>query len=171
MIREILTYPNPKLRTASHDVKNFDDRLHLLLDDMYDTMIDRGGIGLAAIQVGVELNALVINLSNENDEQDKNDLVEIINPRVLQSEGVTTYQEGCLSVPNVYEDVERFEKIKVSFFDRDGKPHTKEYEGLMAIALQHEMDHLQGHLFIEKLSYLKRKKFEREWKKRAKTKE
>jgi peptide deformylase len=171
MIREILQYPNPKLREASEDVVSFDAKLHTLLDDMYETMIERNGVGLAAIQVGTPLNALIINPINEEGEQNKEDLIEIINPQIVESSGAILFQEGCLSVPSVYEEVERFEKIKVRFFDRDGGEHTKEYEGFMSVAVQHEIDHLRGHLFIEKLSYLKRKKFEKEWKKRLKAKD
>ncbi|MDR0579578.1 MAG: peptide deformylase [Campylobacteraceae bacterium] len=170
MIREVLTYPNPKLRTISQDVTKFDEHLHALLDDMYDTMIHKNGVGLAAIQVGTALNALVINPVNEEGEQKKEDLLEVINPQIIESDGVIIFQEGCLSVPSVYEDVERFKKIKVRFFDRLGNEHTEVYEDFMAVALQHEIDHLRGHLFIEKLTYLKRKKFEKEWKKRAKEK-
>ncbi|MDR0407299.1 MAG: peptide deformylase [Campylobacteraceae bacterium] len=170
MIREILTYPNPKLRVISQDITEFDESLHMLLDDMYETMIHKNGVGLAAIQVGIALNALVINSVNENGEQIKEDLLEVINPQIIESDGIIVFQEGCLSVPNVYEDIERFKKIKVKFFDRFGNEHIKIYEDFMAIALQHEIDHLRGHLFIEKLSYLKRKKFEKEWKKRPKEK-
>ncbi|MDR2081729.1 MAG: peptide deformylase [Campylobacteraceae bacterium] len=170
MIREVLTYPNPKLRTVSQDVTKFDKYLHTLLDDMYDTMIHKNGVGLAAIQVGVALNILVINPLNEENEQKKEDLLEVINPQIIESEGVIIFQEGCLSVPSIYEDIERFKKIKVKFFDRFGNERIEIYEDFMAVALQHEIDHLRGHLFIEKLSYLKRKKFEKEWKKRAKEK-
>ncbi|MDR0762197.1 MAG: peptide deformylase [Campylobacteraceae bacterium] len=170
MIREVLTYPNPKLRTISQDVTEFGEYLHTLLDDMYDTMIHKNGVGLAAIQVGTALNVLVINPVNEDGEQKKEDLLEVINPQIIESDGVIIFQEGCLSVPNIYEDVERFKKIKVQFFDRFGVEHTEVYEDFMAVALQHEIDHLRGHLFIEKLTYLKRKKFEKEWKKQLKVK-
>lgn len=173
MIREVITYPNPKLREVSKDVKNFDETLHTLLDDMYETMIAKNGIGLAAIQVAVPLNVLVINLPTYDEElddsiQSKDDLMEFINPIIIQESGECTFQEGCLSVPDVYEDVQRAEYIKVKYFDRFGKEHEEDYEGLMAIALQHEIDHLRGHLFIERLSYLKRKKFEKEYKRRLK---
>ncbi|MDR0467807.1 MAG: peptide deformylase [Campylobacteraceae bacterium] len=169
MIREVITYPNPKLRTVSKDVVAFNDELHTLLDDMYDTMIAKNGIGLAAIQVAVPLNVLIINLSREDESKEvvqvKEDLIEFINPTIIEQEGVCTFQEGCLSVPNFYEDVERAKIIKIRYFDRAGNEHIATYDGLMSIALQHEIDHLQGRLFIEKLSYLKRKKFEKEWKK------
>jgi peptide deformylase len=170
MIRKIITYPNKILKEKSKEVEVFDKELHTLLDDMYETMIDKNGIGLAAIQIAEAKNVLIINLPNQNDEQLKEDLVEIINPKILERRGSTLYTEGCLSVPEYYEDVERAEWIKVCYQTRDGDLIETEYDGLMAIALQHEMDHLKGELFIEKLSFLKRKKFEKEWKKRLKGK-
>ncbi len=170
MIREIITYPNKLLKTKSKDITLFDDDLHTLLDDMYETMMNKNGIGLAAIQIAVPLNVLIINLPNEDDKQDKSDLLEVINPKILQMDGSTIYTEGCLSVPEYYEDVQRAESIKVSFLNREGQEIIKEYEGLMAIAFQHECDHLKGELFVEKLSFLKRKKFEKEWKKKLKGK-
>ena len=170
MIREIITYPNKLLKQPSKDITQFDKELHTLLDDMYETMIAKNGIGLAAIQVAVPLNALIINLPNEEELQVKEDLIEVINPKILEMDGSTVYTEGCLSIPEYYEDVQRAEHIKVSFLDRDGNEIIQEYDGLMAIAFQHECDHLRGELFIEKLSYLKRKKFEKEWKKKLKGK-
>lgn len=170
MIREIITYPNKILKEKSKDVEIFDADLHTLLDDMYETMIAKNGIGLAAIQIAVRQNILIINLPNTEDEQTKSDLIEIINPTILERKGSTLYTEGCLSVPEYYEDVERAEWIKVSYHDRNGNKIEAEHEGLMAIAFQHEMDHLKGELFIEKLSFLKRKKFEKEWKKKIKGK-
>jgi len=170
LIREIVTYPDKILKKKSKDVERFDKELHTLLDDMYETMIEKKGIGLAAIQIAVPLNALIINLSDEEGNQSKDDLIEVINPKILLQEGITTYTEGCLSVPEYYDDVERSKWIKVEYFDRFGNKIEKEYDDLMAIAFQHETDHLKGHLFIEKLSFLKRKKFEKEWKKRNKRK-
>lgn len=168
MIREVLVYPNKILREKSCDVTIFDEHLHKLLEDMYDTMVHKEGIGLAAIQIGVAQNVLIINLVDEEGLQKKEDLYEIINPLILEKNGTTVYQEGCLSVPGYYDEVERAEHIKISFYDRYGTQHIEEHTGLMAIALQHEMDHLTGRLFIEKLSYLKRKKFEKDWKKQQK---
>lgn len=168
MVREVLIYPNKRLKTVSRDVENFDSELHSLLEDMKETMYASDGIGLAAIQIGVAKNVFIINLTDEDEEQKLEDLEEIINPVILEANGSVTYQEGCLSVPSVYEDVKRKENIKVRYFNRDGIMIEKELNGLMAIAFQHELDHLQGHLFIEKLSYLKRKKFEKEWKKKLK---
>jgi len=168
MIREIVVYPDKRLRKVSRDVENFDADFHKLLDDMYETMIAKEGIGLAAIQVGIEKNALIINLSDEEGIQHKEDLLEVVNPKIIHLEGSEVYQEGCLSVPGYYDDVQRAQKITVEYFDRFGTLVKRDLEGLLAIAMQHEMDHLKGHLFIEKLSYLKRKKFEKEWKKKLK---
>jgi len=170
MILKILTYPDPKLKEASTDVEVFDNELHTLLDDMYETMLANNGIGLAAIQVGVTKNVLIINIPNENDEQSKEDLIEAINPRILEKDGETLYQEGCLSVPEYYEEVKRAEEVLIEYYTRDGERLEKRYNGLYAIAFQHEMDHLKGHLFIEKLNLTKRQKFEKEWKKRLRAK-
>ncbi len=170
MIRNIVTYPDKILKEKSKEIVEFDEKLHTLLDDMYETMMSKNGIGLAAIQIAEPLNALIINLPNEDEKQLKEDLVEIINPKIIEKEGSTMFTEGCLSVPSFYEDVQRAEWIRVEFQDRYGNHQTCEYEGLMAIAFQHECDHLKGELFIEKLSYLKRKKFEKEWKKKLKGK-
>ena len=168
MIREILVYPDKRLRLKSKDVVAFDTELHALLDDMYETMMAKEGIGLAAIQVGVAKNILIINLASEEGIRQKEALIEVINPIITHKEGEEVYQEGCLSVPGYYDDVKRAEKIKVEYFNRYGEKIVQELDGLLAIAMQHEMDHLLGHLFIEKLSYLKRKKFEKEWKKKIK---
>lgn len=168
MIRDIVVYPDKRLKQVSKDVENFDDELHQLLEDMKETMYASDGIGLAAIQIGVPLNVLIINLADEDGNQDPEKLVEIINPEILENEGDTTYQEGCLSVPGFYEEVHRAKNIKVRYFDRNGNKVEEDLEGLMSVAFQHELDHLKGHLFIEKLSFLKRKKFEKEWKKRQK---
>ncbi len=170
MIREIITYPNRLLKVKSKKVEHFNQDIHALLDDMYETMVSKNGIGLAAIQIGEPLDILIINLPNQDDKQLKEDLVEIINPKIIQTKGSTLYTEGCLSVPEYYEDVERAQWIEVEYQDRDGNFIKCEYDDLMAIAFQHECDHLNGELFIEKLSYLKRKKFEKEWKKKIKGK-
>jgi len=170
MIQEILVYPNKRLREVSRDVTLFDETLHTLLQDMYDTMLFKEGIGLAAIQIGVPLNVLIINLVDEEGIQKPENLYEIINPVILKKDGHCVYQEGCLSVPGYYDDVDRASHIVLSYRDKQGNHHQEEFKDLMAIAVQHEMDHLKGHLFIEKLSYLKRKKFEKEWKKKQKVK-
>ena len=168
MVREVLIYPDRRLKLVSRNVESFDSKLHSLLEDMKETMYASDGIGLAAIQIGIAQNVLIINLADEDGEQTPQSLEEVINPVILEAHGSVTYQEGCLSVPSVYEDVERKESIRVRYFNRAGKMIEKGLEGLMAIAFQHELDHLKGHLFIEKLSYLKRKKFEKEWKKKLK---
>lgn len=170
MIREVITYPNKLLRTKSKDVEQFDSELHTLLDDMYDTMMAQNGVGLAAIQVAIPLNILIINLPNEEDIQDKNDLIEAINPVITHKDGTQVFTEGCLSVPGYSEDITRAKHIIVEYFDRNGEKQIMECEDFLAVAWQHEMEHLSGHLFIENLSIIKRKKFEKEWKKRLKDK-
>ena len=168
MIRDIVVYPDKRLKQKSKDVESFDEELHTLLDDMYETMIAKKGVGLAAIQIAVPKRVLIINipLEEEDGAQPKENTLEVINPEFLEMEGKTKYQEGCLSVPGYYEDVERFKYVKVKYYDRFGKEHIIEDDDFLAIALQHECEHLDGKLFIEKLSILKRKKFEKEWKKK-----
>jgi peptide deformylase len=174
MIQEILVYPNPILRKKSQDVKHFDEKLHSLLDDMNDTLMQSGGIGLAAVQLGVLKNILILNLPVKDPKDDKKEiildenLVEAINPKVLFKNGEQTYQEGCLSVPGYFDDIKRAYDITVSYFDRYGKKHTIQVNQFEATAWQHEMEHLDGHIFIENLSFFKRKKFEKEWKKKLK---
>ena len=170
MIREVITYPNKLLRLKSKDVEQFDAELHTLLDDMYETMMAETGVGLAAIQVAIPLNVLIINLPNEEDIQDKNDLIEAINPIITHKDGTQVFTEGCLSVPGFSEDVTRAKHIIVEYFDRNGQKQIMECEDFLAVAWQHEMEHLAGHLFIEHLSIIKRKKFEKEWKKKLKDK-
>ena len=170
MIREVITYPDKLLRLKSKDVEQFDAELHTLLDDMYDTMIAQNGVGLAAIQIAIPLNVLIINIPDDKDVQDKSELIEAINPVITHKDGKQVFTEGCLSVPGYSEDVTRAMNIKVEYFNRFGEKQTMEAEGFLAVAWQHEMEHLAGHLFIENLSFLKRKKFEKEWKKMIKEK-
>jgi peptide deformylase len=170
MVREVITYPNKLLRTKSKDVLKFDSELHTLLDDMYETMMAQSGVGLAAIQVAIPLNVLIINIPNEEDIQDKNDLIEAVNPVITHKDGTQIFAEGCLSVPGFTEDVTRANHIIVEYFDRFGEKQAMECEGFLAVAWQHEMEHLAGHLFIENLSIIKRKKFEKEWKRKLKDK-
>ena len=164
----IVEYPDKRLREKSKKVEKFDKELHILLDSMNDAMISSKGIGLAAIQVGYAIEALLLNIPDEDDEQPIDNLIEMINPVITHKSGATTYQEGCLSVPGFYEDIDRFENIIVNYQDREGNTKIIEADGLLSIAIQHEMDHLQGILFIDKLSYSRRKKFEKEYKKRQK---
>ncbi len=168
MTREVIIYPNKLLRKKSVDVVKFDEELHTLLDDLYDTMMLESGIGLAAIQVSIPLNVLIINIPNEEDIQDKQTLIEAINPVITHKDGTQLFVEGCLSVPGFNEEIKRAQHIIVEYYNRFGKKQTMETEDFLAVAWQHEMEHLDGHLFIENLSYLKRKKFEKEWKSRLK---
>jgi len=171
MIREVITYPNTILRKKSRDVEVFDKELHTLLDDMNDTMKEYGGVGLAAIQIGIDLNVLIINipLDNEGEEDDgkqlDENLIEAINPSITHKDGELVFNEGCLSIPGFHAEVKRAENITVEYFNRDGEKQTMQADDFLAIAWQHEMEHLSGHVFIENLSFLKRKKFEKEWKK------
>lgn len=172
MVREIVVYPDKRLKLISKEVESFNGALHDLLDDMYETMRARNGVGLAAIQVGIDLRALIINIPLEDTDgehdQPKENTLEMINPVIIEKDGSEKFQEGCLSIPGIYEEVERAKHVKVEYCDRDGNKHTIEDNDFLAIAIQHEMDHLDGKVFIEKLSYMKRKKFEKEWKRRLK---
>jgi len=176
MLREIVVYPDKRLKLISKEVESFNGALHDLLDDMYETMCARNGVGLAAIQVGVDMRALIINEpldteygeGVEHNDQPKENTIEMINPVIVEKEGTEKFQEGCLSVPGFYEDIERFKYVKVEYFDRDGSKKTIESDAFLAVAIQHEIDHLDGKLFVEKLSILKRKKFEKEWKRKQK---
>ncbi len=166
----IVVYPNKRLKEISKEVTEFDASLHKFLDDMYDTMIESNGLGLAAIQVDVPLRVLILSIPDDEGEQSYDELLEVINPVLSNMTGSMVYQEGCLSVPTFYEDIERYEKLTLSYFDRHGKKHVIEAEGLLSVAIQHEIDHLNGKLFIEKLPYGRRKKFEKEYKKLQKQK-
>lgn len=165
MYKEVLIYPDSRLKQVSKEVVEFDAKLHTLLDDMLETMRVKNGVGLAAIQIGIPLRALIILLPDERGEQKIENLIEIVNPVMLESEGSIKSNEGCLSVPGYYDDVERFQRVKISYQDRYGNQLQLDAEDFLAVAIQHEMDHLEGRLFIEKLSLLKRKKFEKEYKK------
>jgi peptide deformylase len=160
-ILPILETPDPRLRTISTPVETINDELQTLIDDMLETMYDAPGIGLAAIQVGVPKRILVIDLQEpESDEEDakpvRNPMV-FINPVVIEgSDEQSVYNEGCLSVPEQYAEVERPARIRASWMDRTGRIHEQELDGLLATCLQHEMDHLEGVLFIDHLSRLKR---------------
>ena len=166
----IVEYPDKKLREKSKEVREFDENLHKLLDAMYPLMMNTNGIGLAAIQVAHPLRVLILNIPDEDGEQPKENLLEIINPVITHKDGESVYQEGCLSVPSFYEDVKRFETVTINYQDRDANTKTLEADGLLSIAIQHEMDHLEGVLFIDKLSYSRRKKFEKEYKRMQKEK-
>jgi peptide deformylase len=147
----ILEFPDPRLRTKAVDVETVDDKLSKLVDDMFETMYDAPGIGLAATQVDVHQRLLVVDVS-----ADKTAPHALINPVIVEKDGVTATEEGCLSVPGYYEEVERAEHIRVRFLDRNGEQQEMEAEGLLAVCIQHEMDHLEGKLFVDYLSEAKR---------------
>jgi peptide deformylase len=158
-IRTIIEAPDAFLKTVSTPVEAFDADLQTLIDDMFETMYDAPGIGLAAVQVGVPKQLLVIDLQEKDEESDQTIRTPLvfINPEILEeSEELTVYNEGCLSVPDQYADVARPSEVKAKWLDRDGKEHIEVIDGMLATCLQHEMDHLEGILFIDHLSKLKR---------------
>ena len=153
-IKPLIILPDPLLRQQSKPVETVDSEILRLADDMLETMYDAPGIGLAAIQIGVARRMLVIDLSRD-DEENKPQV--FINPEILKvSDDVSTYEEGCLSIPDYYAEVERPASLTVGYVDRDGKQQTVEADGLLATCLQHEIDHLNGVLFIDHISRLKR---------------
>ncbi|MDY6814772.1 MAG: peptide deformylase [Pseudomonadota bacterium] len=157
MILEILEYPDPRLRTIARPVNEVTDDIRKLIDDMFETMYDAPGIGLAATQVNVHKQIIVMDLS-----EDKSEPRVFINPEVEVLEGdYEPMQEGCLSVPGFYEDVERIEHCRVRALDRNGEPFEIEARGLLAVCIQHEMDHLNGKLFVDYLSALKRNRIKK----------
>ena len=164
----ILEYPDPRLRTVAQPVQTVDDALRALIDDMFETMYASKGIGLAATQVNIHRRLLVADVSEEQDQP-----LVFINPEIVSREDVETSQEGCLSVPGIFEDVERAQRARVRALDRDGNAFEMDLEGLLAVCVQHEMDHLEGRLFVDYLSELKRqrirKKLEKERKLRGET--
>lgn len=149
---EILEIPDPRLRTVAKPVEIFDEKLAALVDDMIETMYCAKGIGLAATQVNVHQRLLVLDVSDAQDTPRV-----YINPEILTAEGAETCEEGCLSVPGIYAEVSRAEKVRVSARDLEGKVFEEELDGLHAVCLQHEMDHLVGKLFVDHLSPLKRR--------------
>lgn len=163
---KVLEFPDPRLRTRAEPVQVFDAALLRLIDDMLETMYAAPGIGLAATQVDVHRQLIVMDLSKE-----ANAPQVYINPEILARQGSTVMEEGCLSVPGIYDDVERAERVRVRALDRHGVAFECELEGLNAVCLQHEMDHLYGKLFVDYLSEMKRqrirKKLEKERKERA----
>ncbi len=152
----ILEFPDPRLRRRATDVESVDDTLRQLIDDMFETMYDAPGIGLAATQVDVHRRLLVADVSSEKD-----DPWALINPVILERDGVEVTEEGCLSVPGFYEEVERSGHIQVRFLDREGAEVEAEFTGLLAVCVQHEIDHLDGKLFVDYLSEAKRQRIRR----------
>jgi peptide deformylase len=166
-IRAIRTFPDPVLRGKTARVEKIDNSLDRLIQDMVETMHAAPGVGLAANQVGVPLQLAVIDLSGREDDGERHPLLVIINPEILSSEGAVTEEEGCLSIPDYAEKVKRAAKVTVRAQDRTGKPFEMAAEGLLAKALQHEIDHLNGLLFVDRLSPLKKNIFKRRCKKTA----
>jgi len=147
----ILHFPDPRLHKVAKPVAQVDDRIRQLVADMAETMYDAPGVGLAATQVDVHEQVIVIDVSD-----DRSGFMALINPEILEkSEELQTYEEGCLSVPGVYDEVKRAARIRARALGLDGKPFEFEAEGLLAVCVQHEMDHLKGKVFVEHLSYLK----------------
>ena len=158
----ILHYPDPRLRIKAKPVTEVDERIRTLVADMLETMYTESGIGLAATQVNVHERVLVLDISEE-----RNRPLCLINPQILHSEGEISYEEGCLSVPDVFDTVSRAEFIRVAALDEDGERFEMEAEGLLAICIQHEMDHLEGKLFVDYLSALKRGRLKTRFLKKA----
>lgn len=149
----ILEFPDPRLRKKALPVETVDAAIRGLIDDMFETMYDAPGIGLAATQVDVHRRLLVADVSNDRDAP-----IALVNPEILEKDGVAVTEEGCLSVPGYYEEVERAEHIRVRYLDREGKQVENEFDGLLAVCVQHEIDHLDGRLFVDYLSEAKRQR-------------
>ena len=162
MIREIVIWPDPVLKEIARPVERVDDAVRKLLDDMAETMYAADGVGLAAPQIAVLQRVIVIDTSPRQEGQR---LIHLVNPEIVKTEGITTYTEGCLSIPGEAEEVERADRVWVRALDYHGKPYELECEGLLSIAVQHELDHLQGTLFVDHLSSLKRELIRRRMKK------
>ncbi len=162
MIREIVIWPDPVLKQVARPVEKVDAAIRRLLDDMAETMYAAEGVGLAAPQVAEPKRCIVIDTSPRQEGQK---LIHLVNPEIVKAEGTTTYNEGCLSIPGEAEEVERAAKVWVRALDYSGKPFELECEGLLAIAAQHEIDHLQGVMFVDHLSSLKREIIRRRMKK------
>jgi peptide deformylase len=150
-ILDILNYPDPRLHTVAKPVKGVDARLLRLIDDMAETMYAAPGIGLAATQVNQHIQLIVMDIS-----ETKDDLLVFINPQITEKDGEQVYEEGCLSVPGIYENVTRAEHITVKALGKDGKEFSLKADGLLSVCIQHEMDHLLGKVFVDYLSPLKR---------------
>lgn len=154
MIREILKYPDPRLREVAKPVTAVTDEIRTLVDDMAETMYDQKGCGLAATQIGVNHRVFVVDCAGEDE---PSDFRVFINPEIVTTTGNQTWNEGCLSFPGVSEDIKRAEQVKVRALDREGKTFELDADGLLAVAIQHELDHLNGVLMIDKLNALKRR--------------
>ena len=160
-ILEILQYPDPRLGTPAKRVEKIDAATRKLIEDMAETMYAASGVGLAATQVDVHRQVLVIDVS-----EDKSDLRVFVNPEITRREGIAVNQEGCLSIPGIYDNVERAESVTVTALDRNGSRFTLNASGMLAMCIQHEMDHLSGKIFIDYLSELKQNRVRAKLKKR-----
>lgn len=159
-ILHLLHYPDSRLRTIAEPVDKVDSKIQALVDDMFETMYEAPGIGLAATQANVHKRVITIDVS-----EDKSDPLTLINPKITQREGSIKMDEGCLSVPGIYELVQRAESVTVSALDRHGEPFEKKASGLLAVCIQHEIDHLDGKLFVDYLSSLKRQRIQKKMEK------
>ncbi|WP_303909020.1 peptide deformylase [Thiohalomonas denitrificans] len=155
-ILNILHFPDPRLRNRAEPVESVDGEIRQLADDMLETMYDAPGIGLAATQVDVARQLVVVDISEERD-----DPLVLINAKILEKDGIEEMEEGCLSVPGFFEKVQRADRVKVRAIDLDGKSFEMEAEGLLAVCIQHELDHLEGKLFVDYLSSLKRQRIQK----------
>jgi peptide deformylase len=162
-ILNILNYPDERLRIEASPVENVDGRIAQLVDDMFDTMYAAPGIGLAATQVNVHQQIIVMDVT-----ENKSQPLTFINPEIIARDGVQAIDEGCLSVPGIYEPVERAQHIQVRAIDKQGNPFEMEAEDLLAVCIQHEMDHLRGKLFVDYLSQLKRQRIRKKLQKQQK---
>lgn len=160
----ILEYPDPRLRTRAKPVAAVDDALRRLFDDMFETMYAAPGVGLAATQVDVHLRFMVIDVS-----EDKDQPLVFVNPEILERDGEQNCEEGCLSVPTIFAKVSRAERVRVRALDRHGKAFEMDADGLLAVCIQHEMDHLEGKLFVDYLSSLKREMVRKKLQKQRRT--
>jgi peptide deformylase len=165
-LRTILEFPDPRLRQRAETVTRFDAALGILIDDMLETMYAAPGIGLAATQVDVHQRVIVIDISREHNEP-----LVLVNPEILAREGEASTEEGCLSVPNIFDEIKRAAKVRVRAQDRNGTSFERDFDEILAVCIQHEMDHLEGRLFVDYLSDLKRerirKKLDKDRKERA----
>jgi len=161
-ILDILHFPDARLRNSAKPVDQVDDSVRKLIDDMFETMYDAPGIGLAAIQVNQPSRVIVVDISEE-----RNQPLALVNPEIVERHGEEQMEEGCLSVPGIYEPVQRAERVRVRALDRDGKLIDMEADGLLAVCIQHEIDHLDGKLFVDYLSNLKRQRIRKKLEKEA----
>lgn len=166
-VLEILHHPDPRLRQKAKPVSVFDDALQKLIDDLFETMYAAPGVGLAANQVGIDKRLAVMDCA---DDKSKPQPMVIINPEIIESADKEEMEEGCLSVPGIFDRIDRFTKLRLRALDRHGQPFEIEAEGLMAQAIQHEIDHLNGKLYIDYLSSLKRERIKKKLLKQAKDK-